>query len=220
MTTARLVVDLRDSPWSDATRGRSDRVVRIRSAVPCDGAGVELVEVSCSDVDECVSRVENHPSVEYLTIVERTADEVTMQLETVTPRFLLAVRESRMAVEFPIEIRHGTATIDVVGPHEHLSTLDEQLRQLDVAFDLVSVGTGREATKLLTEAQRDLLLAAVEEGYYETPRQCTLTELADSVGLAKSTCSESLHRIEQIVVEYFVDELPAAPRSEKRLATA
>lgn len=52
-------------------------------------------------------------------------------------------------------------------------------------------------------------MAAVEAGYYDTPRTCTLTELADEVGLAKSTCSEILHRAEEIIVKEFIENLPA-----------
>lgn len=39
--------------------------------------------------------------------------------------------------------------------------------------------------------------AVIERGYYDTPRRCTLTELADELDLAKSTCSERLHRAEE-----------------------
>ena len=50
----------------------------------------------------------------------------------------------------------------------------------------------------------DLLGTAIERGYYDTPRTCTLTELADAVGLAKSTTSEKLHRAEEKVVKEFL----------------
>jgi predicted DNA binding protein len=55
-----------------------------------------------------------------------------------------------------------------------------------------------------------VLLTAVECGYYDTPRECSLTELAGELGVAKSTCSETLHRIEEVVVKRFVRELSEA----------
>jgi predicted DNA binding protein len=62
------------------------------------------------------------------------------------------------------------------------------------------------APTLLTDQQRRLLVTAVELGYYDTPRECTLTELAEKVDLAKSTASVTLHRAEERVVKEFVAE--------------
>ncbi len=56
-----------------------------------------------------------------------------------------------------------------------------------------------------SDRQATVLGAAVERGYDDTPRQCTLTELADALGVAKSTCSETLHRAEETVVKQFVE---------------
>jgi len=55
----------------------------------------------------------------------------------------------------------------------------------------------------------------VELGYYDVPRRFTLTEVADHVGIAKSTCSETLQRVERTVVREFVDDLPTRPLDEE-----
>jgi predicted DNA binding protein len=65
-----------------------------------------------------------------------------------------------------------------------------------------------ETPELLTDQQRRLLVTAVEEGYYDTPRECTLTELAEAVDLAKSTASVTLHRAEERVIKEFAAERP------------
>jgi predicted DNA binding protein len=51
---------------------------------------------------------------------------------------------------------------------------------------------------------RYLLRTAVERGYYDTPRRCTLTELAEALDMAKSTCSETLHRAEGKITKQFL----------------
>jgi len=38
-----------------------------------------------------------------------------------------------------------------------------------------------------------------------------LTEIAEHVGIAKSTCSETLQRVERTIVREFVDDLPRNP---------
>ena len=52
----------------------------------------------------------------------------------------------------------------------------------------------------LTNRQREVLLRAVEEGYYAWPRRVTLTQLAARIGVAKSTLSELLMIIESVVM--------------------
>lgn len=56
------------------------------------------------------------------------------------------------------------------------------------------------------EGQRRVLEAAIERGSYDTPRECTLTELAEQLGMAKSPVPEPLHRGEEQVIKEFVGE--------------
>ncbi|WP_092907210.1 helix-turn-helix domain-containing protein [Halostagnicola kamekurae] len=56
----------------------------------------------------------------------------------------------------------------------------------------------REA--VLTDRQSDLLELAVEEGYYEVPRETTHRALAEELGLSVGTVSDRLQRIERRLV--------------------
>ena len=51
-----------------------------------------------------------------------------------------------------------------------------------------------EDDTLLTDRQRECLQAALRLGYFEVPRECTLAELADRLGVDKSTASETIRR--------------------------
>jgi len=73
------------------------------------------------------------------------------------------------------------------------------------------LGAGGETTTpdlvegdVLTERQRRLVSLAAERGYYDTPRECTLTDLADAAGVSKSTASTTLHRAEEQIVKRFL----------------
>ena len=77
-----------------------------------------------------------------------------------------------------------------------------------LGFEVEYVHERVDTEELLSERQREVLLAAVEGGYYDTPRGCSLTELAEKLGVAKSTCSETLHRVEEVIVKRFVRESP------------
>ncbi|WP_321169338.1 helix-turn-helix domain-containing protein [Halorubrum salinum] len=113
----------------------------------------------------------------------------------------------------PVEIANGTARIDVTAPHERVAEFGRMLRGVDANFDVEYVQQRLNPDELLTDRQREILLEAVDLGYYEVPRTCTLTEVADHVGIPKSTCSEVLQRVERTVVREFVDGLPRTPIS-------
>ncbi len=46
----------------------------------------------------------------------------------------------------------------------------------------------------LTPVQRETLLLAIEEGYYDIPRQCTTLELAEELGISDQAITERLRR--------------------------
>lgn len=205
MTRARLHVTVPDGVWKgDVSRRYPETTIRVCATVLDDDAGVELVAVSGPDVEECRSAVESHPDVTDVSTVDRTGTETTVQVESTRSPILRAGSESGTPVETPFEIVNGEATIEVRSTHDGLSALGDRFRALDLEFEVGCVQRESEPRELLTTTQRELLLTAVEEGYYETPRRCTLTELAGSVGVAKSTCSDTLKRAEAAVVDYFL----------------
>lgn len=61
---------------------------------------------------------------------------------------------------------------------------------------------GADATLSVTE--RETLAAAVEAGYYRTPREATVAELAESLDEPHSTVQYRLQRAEEKVIEEFV----------------
>jgi len=75
------------------------------------------------------------------------------------------------------------------------------------------------AKKNLPAEQREALVAAVEHGYYETPRQTALDDLADHLDCPRSTLSYRLRRAESKLAKAFAidtttDELESFPKTE------
>lgn len=66
------------------------------------------------------------------------------------------------------------------------------------------VAADRSGTESIPKAQRQAVHAAVEHGYYETPRRIELSELADILDVPRSTLSYRLRRAEAELAERFV----------------
>lgn len=86
--------------------------------------------------------------------------------------------------------------VDAVRETHEDVRVERLLRATDDGFELA----GGDA---LTERQRELMSLAVANGYYDTPRGCTLTDLADAANISKSTASAVLHRAEGRLVKSF-----------------
>lgn len=72
---------------------------------------------------------------------------------------------------------------------------------------ITSQGYGEAADPLdaLTDRQLDAVLAAVDAGYYDTPRTGDVAEVADALGCAPSTAAEHLRKAESRLLNELVD---------------
>ena len=85
----------------------------------------------------------------------------------------------------------------------------KQLAEFGISFSVDRIQQHLETEQVLTESHLRLVQEAIDAGYDDTPRECSLTDLSDHVGIAKSTCSETLHRVEEQILKQFVLDHPA-----------
>ena len=198
-----------EAVWvGDLSRRFPDARFRILAALPDEGggSGVGLLEVTAEDPGDVVDRMASYEDVTAVDTLSRGQRQALVQFETTSPLLLLPVQSSGVPLELPFDIVDGEATWEVTAPSDRLSALGDQLRAFGLRFSVEAVRQDVEPEQLLTDRQRRVMSAAVERGYYETPRRCTLTALADELGIAKSTCSEILHRAEgAVVTRFFAD---------------
>ncbi|WP_440769021.1 helix-turn-helix domain-containing protein, partial [Natronorubrum sp. DTA28] len=142
-------------------------------------------------------------------------NEVTVHFETTAPLLLFSSRDSGMPIELPVEIVDGEATVEVTGSRSRLAELAEQLEHFGLQYRIEHVRERLHESQLLSDRQLEVVVAAVDEGYYDTPRRSSLTELAAHLDIAKSTCSETLHRAEEAIIKRFVEDLPGVDTEER-----
>jgi len=207
MPYAKLTIDLPEAVWiGGVSRAFPAATFRVLSAVPTGDAGFGLLEIESESVSAVLDAIEARTGVSAVQLLRRADDTGIVQFETSEPLLLLSIRESGAPIELPLTIRDGEAVIELTASRDRLSAFGSQLEAFGMTYTLNRVYDAVSTPDLLTDQQRRLLVAAVERGYYDTPRTCTLTELADSVDLAKSTASVTLHRAEERVVKEFVTE--------------
>jgi hypothetical protein len=205
MPRANLTVELPEGLWVRAvSTDYPDATLRVLAVMPNGDSGVGLLEVETESLEAFVGDLAGAEAVSAVEPLQATDGRAVLQFETTRAFILFSAQASGVALEPPVTVRDGRASVRVTATRERLAALVDRLEGFGVATDVEYLYVDGDAATLLTATQRDLLEAAHEAGYYETPRECTLTELADRVDAAKSTVSETLHRAESRVIETFL----------------
>ena len=208
MPRAELTLTIPEEVWvGELSRAFPAAEFRILAAVPGKDSGVGLTEITADDLVAILGEMDDTDAVTDLEILQQWEDTALVQFETSDPLLLFPVQGSGIPLEMPFTLSDGEARWEITAPQERLSALGQQLEEFGIPFRVERVSQHVETEQLLTQSQLELIQAAVEHGYYDTPRDCSLTDLAEAVGIAKSTCSETLHRAEEKIVKEFVEEL-------------
>ncbi|MEF8783443.1 MAG: helix-turn-helix domain-containing protein [Haloarculaceae archaeon] len=208
MPLAKLRLTIPEEVWiGDLTRTYPDTEFRILAALSGEQTGVALAEVSGPDTKAAIAEMSTYEDVQTVEPLKRTGDDVLVQFETTMPLLLMPARDSGVPLEMPFDIQDGTAVWEVTASNDRLSELGSQLDTFDISFTVDYVQQRLSEEQLLTDRQRRITQAAIDEGYYDTPRCCSLTELAERLDIAKSTASETLHRAEGKIIKHFAERL-------------
>lgn len=209
MPRATIGVTLPTGTWIRAvSTANPDAVFRAVSVVVGDGGATGVVEVTTDDPVGVLEDVERHPSVRAVELLTAGEGKCLIQVEHGDTRPMRPAIAAGVPVETPFEIRNGRVTWDVSTTSDHLSALRDELQDRDVEFELDELhGFNGESLddELLTARQREVFLTALEEGYYETPRETTLTAVAETLDSSKATVSEVLHRAEGKILTRYAD---------------
>lgn len=192
-----------------------------RSDLTADGDHQMLVWADGDEFEAFDAGLENDPTVTTPSQVVEFDDRRLYQLE-LTP-------EGRRESVYPNVIEEGGVPQEVTATHEGwyfriaLPTneaverfynffldreLDVEIRQL---YEKGETGDGSRSQFGVTDCQREALVAAVDAGYLDIPRSCSLAELGARLDISPNATSERFRRGVKTLVENTVypdDESP------------
>lgn len=210
MITASLRIELPEGYWvTEVSREFPEATFRLLSGVRTGDTAVELGEVVADEPRVVSDAIEEHPHVVDYQRLEATDDRGLAKYETTDTGLYGFVEDSSLPPEFPVVVRDGWYELDFTGTREEFDTFRAGVEASGFEHELLSiVETGGkevgEVDGLLTERQREVLQTAVREGYFEVPRESSLEEVADELGVDKSTASGVLRRGEGRVLKRFL----------------
>jgi predicted DNA binding protein len=207
MPHAKLTISVPDDVWiGEVSRAYPCTSFRVIAATADESRGVARIDIMGPDAAEICEVIPEYDAVTDLTIFKRSENVRSVQIETTVPLLMQALQKSGVPLDMPVEIADGTLSLEAAIPQRSLSALGETLDAVGIDYTVESIRQEIESESLLTDRQRWLLDEAIEHGYYDTPRRTSLVELAEELDLAKSTCSEMLHRVEERVLKAYLHE--------------
>lgn len=105
----------------------------------------------------------------------------------------------------------GTIDVNVVGASSDVeAAIDEFPNDGDASVTVISVGEYRTragGSTALTSRQLEAVEAALDCGYYQSPREGTVREVANRLGVSQSTAAEHLRKAEARVMPGVFDRV-------------
>lgn len=207
MLSARFRIRLPEGTWvRDVSMSFPGATFRLLSGIRTGETATELGEVRTDDPSAVVEAIRDHPAVLTYERLEMTGGRLLGKYETTDTGLYEFVADSDLPPEFPVVVRNGWYEFDLTGTREEFDRLRGALDDIDRQYRLLSVVGEDDGDSMLTDRQREILAAAVREGYFEVPRECTLAELAETVDADKSTVSGVLRRGEGRLVKWFLTD--------------
>lgn len=204
MPKASLSIEIPNDAWvSEVSRNHPDATFRVLSAFAADEHGVGIVEIEADgEVDDIIEEISEQEVIADIELLWNEDNEALIEFETRAPMMLLAARRSNVPVRMPFEIQDGMGNWELTTSRERLSELSSVFEAMGISYTLEYVHRVR-SEEFLTDKQRNVMETALDMGLYDTPREASVSDVADELGIAKSTCSEILHRAEEKIVKDF-----------------
>lgn len=186
-----------------------DTVFRVVSALPGGDHGVGVVEVDGEGYEDALNDIPEHETVSDIEVLWKEKNEKKSLVQVQTDKHLILQKASRSGVpmEMPFEIQDGVGEWSLRTSHDSLSKLGSVFDTMGMEYTIDYVRDVEDEGDLLTDKQREVVNKAHELGYYDTPREVSLSEVAEQLDIAKSTCSEMLHRAEGKIMSEFLEKM-------------
>ncbi len=218
MPRAKLRISIPEETWiSQVSTHHPDIVFSVIAILSSDETGIALLEIQTSNPVPIITEIDSREDISDLELLWKQDETTMVQVETTNPLLLFPILKAGIPLQTPFEIEDGVSIWEVTTSSDRLSALGTRLDEAGIEFDIEYVRDepSDPADTLLTARQREVVRAAAEQGYYDTPRGATLTEVAESLGVSKATGSDVLHRAEGKVLKWFIaehmstDDMPA-----------
>lgn len=174
-----------------------------------DGSVNTLLEVAGTPAQIRASVPDDLPRLvdrELSTDGETTMLQLRYEPTDHNRRFLEPFRTYGVIVQYPmvyVDPQRSTVRVTIVGPDEDVQRVVGDVRAIaNLEVEHVTNYSPAVSHQFddLTDRQKEVLLTAYEQGYYDTPREATYEDIADELDCSASSVGQILRRTESALV--------------------
>lgn len=172
----------------------------VLGAWPTDSKLRVLVKTSPVALPSLEPTLSAIPALTDVEIRHSREETVLFEVSTPTPPPHGAMADSGLVPSFPLRLEDGWFVGDLTVSRDQLSAFRRELEAGEIEHQLVQISGRDRAGDGLTARQQEVVELAVKHGYYDSPRRCTLSDLAGRLDVNKSVVSRILQRAERHII--------------------
>ncbi len=198
-TEMEFTVPAEEFPLGSIFQNLPGATVELERLVPHETLTIPYFWVRGAETEDMETEFESHAGVTDIRLVDSVEDEYLMRAEWVQgyDGLLTALSETDLTVlsgvgtvdGWRFEVR-GETQDAIAAFRTHYQENNISVRIATVHTLLPIQGDSYE----LTETQREALVLAYERGYFDTPRESSLEEIADELSITQQSLSSRLRR--------------------------
>lgn len=174
--------------------------VELERIVPTHDGTVPHVWVRGTDLEDPAALAGDDPGVAAAEVVDVVADDVLLGVEWRPDRIpLLDVLNECVCQLLRFTGTGDEWTFDVrAAEREDIAAVQRRCRERDVPITVTKLRALRPTEDgsrvAMTDKQYEALVYAFENGYFETPRQITMAEIGEELGISEQAVGSRLRR--------------------------
>lgn len=204
---ARFRMALSEDLWVyEVSTSFPEATLRLLTGVPRGDHALELGEVQAENPSAVTDVISSHPDITAYDKLYAGERRVIARYKANERGLYEFLWESSLPPEFPVIAENGEMEFDVTATQQQFEAFGQVLDETGRQYELLTLVHTDDRDNLLTDRQRECLIVAQREGYFQVPRECTLEDIADTLDVDKSTASETIRRgTARVVGQFFLD---------------
>jgi len=200
-TTAIVMIDFPPKIWlGKISREFPYYRIEIKSFIPISQdpfIGNSLIHIKGNNIGKIKKRLAGFQNLIKYHIMDESKSHISINAHTKDQILLDSIVNSELLVNFPVIIEKGMGRFNIASSRKSLDEFLVNLDKHNIHYKVKTIEdySDKELKLQLTSKQYKVYQKAKESGYYDVPRQITLTKLAKKIGVAKSSLSSMLQRI-------------------------
>jgi hypothetical protein len=161
--------------------------------------GIPVDQITCNYVSNLI--VLQNRGREYTCLIKGTfSDDITKFVRTYGSKF-----------EHPIVFENDCLTFNMVGDPEDFNTFVNDAAEKGWGLEILSVCDYNPHVSgifdILTPRQKKILLESFRQGFFDHPRKINAGELAEKMGMHKTTLLEHIHKAEKRLIGHILEQV-------------